>query len=122
MTVLPDPWWPQAVLAGILAVDAVMSIRPPAFIRVCLEGVGFPEDWWWTLVVIKLLAAAGLIAGISVAGIGVAANAGVICYFLAASAAHIRARFLKSEFWLNCLGMLALSTLALIVSYVVPGL
>ncbi|MFI9029615.1 DoxX family protein [Streptomyces sp. NPDC053560] len=99
-----------------------MSIRPPAFIRVCLEGVRFPEDWWWTLFVIKLLAAAGLIAGIYVPGVGVAANAGVICYFLAAAVAHIRARFLKSEFWLNCLGMLALSTLALIVSYVVPGL
>ncbi|MGG2460740.1 hypothetical protein ACO0M4_13135 [Streptomyces sp. RGM 3693] len=70
---------------------------------------------------IKLLAAAGLITGICVAGIGAAANAGVVCYFLAASVAHIRARFLTSEFWVNCLGLLALSTFALITSYV-PGL
>ncbi|WP_407547793.1 DoxX family protein [Streptomyces sp. Pv4-95] len=121
MTVTPDPWWPQAVLAGILVVDAAMSIRPPAFIRACLNGVKFPEDWWWTLIVIKLLAAAGLITGIYVAGIGVAANTGVICYFLAASVAHIRARFLTSEFWINCLGLLVLSTCALVVSYG-PGL
>lgn len=121
MTAIPDPWWPQAILAGVLAVDAAMSVRPPAFIRACLNGVKFPEDWWWTLIVIKLLAAAGLITGIYVAGIGVAANTGVICYFLAASFAHIRARFLRSEFWLNCLGLLALSTFALTVSYV-PGL
>ncbi|POX37488.1 hypothetical protein C3486_28240 [Streptomyces sp. Ru73] len=114
---MPDPWWPQALLAGVLVVDALMSVRPPAFIRGCLNGVGFPEDWWWTLVVIKLLAGAGLITGIFVAGIGAAANAGVICYFLAASAAHVRARFLQSEFWLNCLGLLALSTAALVVSY-----
>ncbi|MFF2812565.1 hypothetical protein ACFVT2_36440 [Streptomyces sp. NPDC058000] len=44
----------------------------------------FPEDWWWTLIVIELLAA-GLITGIHAAGIGAAANAGVIYYFLAAS-------------------------------------
>jgi hypothetical protein len=98
-----------------------MSVRPPAFIRACLHGVRFPQDWWWTLIVIKLIATAGLITGIYVAGIGVAANTGVICYFLAASFAHIRARFLESEFWLNCLGLLALSTFALMVSYV-PGL
>jgi hypothetical protein len=121
MTVTPGPWWPQALLAGVLALDAAMSVRPPAFIRTCLNGVKFPEDWWWALVVVKLLAAAGLITGIYVAGIGVAANTGVICYFLAASFAHIRAGFLKSEFWLNCLGMLALSAFALIVSYG-PGL
>ncbi|MFF0791667.1 DoxX family protein [Streptomyces spiralis] len=58
---------------------------------------------------IKFLAAAGLVTGIYVAGIGVAANAGVVCYFRAAAYAHVRARFPKPESWLNCLGLLALS-------------
>ncbi|MFI7006178.1 DoxX family protein [Streptomyces sp. NPDC050145] len=117
MNLSPDPWWPQAVLAGVLAADALISVRPPAFVRACLSGVGFPEDWWWSLVAIKLLAAAGLIVGLSYDGVGAAANAGVVCYFLAASYAHVRARFLRSEFWVNCLGMLALSLAALALSY-----
>ncbi|MFM9370997.1 DoxX family protein [Streptomyces sp. Da 82-17] len=121
MTLTADPWWPQAVLAAVLAGDAALSVRPPAFIRACLHGVGFPEDWWWSLIAVKLLAAAGLVAGIQAAGVGAAANAGVVCYFLAASYAHIRARFLKTEFWVNCLGMLALSLGALVVSYA-PGI
>ncbi|MZD04328.1 hypothetical protein GTW43_04420 [Streptomyces sp. SID5785] len=117
MTLSPDPWWPQAVLAAVLAGDALLSVRPPAFVRTCLHGVGFPEDWWWSLVVIKLLAAAGLVAGIFVDGVGAAAAAGVVCYFLAASYAHLRARFLRTEFWVNCLGMLALSLAASALSY-----
>jgi hypothetical protein len=124
MTITPDPWWPQAILAGVLALDAAISIRPPAFIRACLNGVKFPEDWWWTLIVIKVLATAGLITGIYVAGVGAAANTGVICYFLVASFAHIRAHFLKSEFWINCLGMLGLAMITLALSYAssIPGL
>ena len=43
---------------------------------------------------------------------------GVIAYFCAASAAHVRAHFLDSEFWINCLGMLALSTGVLILTLV----
>ncbi|QKW08128.1 DoxX family protein [Streptomyces sp. NA04227] len=117
MTVNPDPWWPQALLAAVILGDAALSLRPPGFIRGCLNGVGFPDDWWWTLVVIKVLAGAGLILGISSAGLGLAANAGVVVYFVVAAYAHIRARYMTSEFWINCLGMLGLSAGALVVSY-----
>ncbi|PYH01820.1 hypothetical protein CVV67_02835 [Arthrobacter stackebrandtii] len=115
---MPLLWWPGAVLAAVLLVDAALSIRPPRFIRDCLDGVRFPRDWWWTLVAIKLLAVAGLLAGIAVPGVGLAANVGVCAYFLAAAYAHIRAHFLRQEFWLNCLGMLALSVAALLVAYI----
>lgn len=117
MTALPLLWWPGAFLALVLLADAALSVRPPRFIRDCLDGVRFPRDWWWTLVVIKALAAAGLLAGIALAGVGLAANLGVIAYFVVAAAAHVRARFLKQEFWLNCLGMLALSFTVLALSY-----
>lgn len=113
----PDPAWPVVALAGLLSLDAVMSVRPPKFIRDCLNGVGFPGEWWWTLIVIKLLAAAGLIIGIWVPGIALAANAGVVAYFLCASAAHIRARFLGKEFWVNCLGFLTVSVLVLVFAF-----
>lgn len=116
---VPQIWWPSALLAVSLFSDAVLSIRPPGFIRKCLDGVHFPQDWWWTLVVIKLLATAGLVAGLKYPGVGVATNIAVIAYFSCAVYAHYRAQFLKQEFWLNCLGMLGLSTAVPIISYVV---
>ncbi|WP_423219048.1 hypothetical protein [Zhihengliuella halotolerans] len=63
-----------------------------------------------------MVATAGLIAGFWFPGVGIAANVGVIAYFVAASVAHVKARFLKSEFWINCLGMLALSATTLILT------
>ncbi|WP_053383977.1 DoxX family protein [Leucobacter celer] len=117
MILLPDPWWPQALLAAIVLGDALISLRPPAFIRDCLDGVGFPRDWWWTLIVIKLFAAAGLICGIWLPGVGFAANVGVVGYFVCAAASHVRARFLGTAFWINCLGMLVLAAGALLLSY-----
>lgn len=117
MPLIPDPWWVPAILALVLLGDAVMSLRPPAFIRDCLDGVGFPRDWWWTLIVVKLLAAAGLIAGIWIPGLALAATIGVIAYFVSAAAAHIRARFLGQAFWLNCLGMLVLSMAVLVIAF-----
>jgi hypothetical protein len=113
----PDPWWPQALLAAVLLGDALLSLRPPAFIRDCLDGVRFPRDWWWTLIVIKAIASIGLIVGIWVPGIGFAANIGAIAYFLCAAVAHLRARFFGTAFWLNCLGMLALCLICLALSF-----
>lgn len=117
MILIPDPWWLPAILAAALLFDVVASIRPPRFIRDCLDGVGFPRDWWWALIVIKTLAAVGLIVGIWVPGIAFAANVGVVVYFIAAVAARIRARFTGQSFWVNCLGMLALSVAVLIFSF-----
>lgn len=118
MELIPDPWWIPLVLAAALSFDVVASLRPPGFIRDCLDGVGFPRDWWWTLIVIKTLAVAGLVAGIWVPGVGLAANVGVVAYFLCAVAAHIRARFLGRAFWLNCLGLLVLALGTLVLGFI----
>lgn len=114
---VPDIWWLTALLALVLFADAVMSLRPPGFIQRCLDGVRLPRAWWWILVVIKLLAATGLVVGIKYPGVAFATNVAVIGYFVCAAYAHYRARFLKQEFWLNCLGMLALSVSVLVASY-----
>ncbi|WP_029088715.1 DoxX family protein [Brevibacterium album] len=103
------------LLTAALAGDAILSLRPPRFIRDCLEGVRFPADWWWVLIVVKLAGAAGLLTGLSVPGVGLAAAAGAVVYFLCAAAAHLRARFLGTAFWFNCLGMLALSLATTVV-------
>ncbi|MBC7299599.1 MAG: DoxX family protein [Nocardia sp.] len=114
----PELWWLPALLALSLFADALMSVRPPMFIQQCLDGVGFPRDWWWTLIAIKLAATAGLLVGLNYPGVGFATAVGVIAYFVCAAYAHYRARFLGYEFWINCLGMLALSVAAAL-SYVV---
>ena len=119
MRLIPDPKWLDIVLAAFLLLDVVMSISPPKFIRDCLNGVNFPEEWWWTLLVIKSAAVAGLVVGLKVRGVGPTANAGVIIYFLAASYAHIRARFLGQEFWMNCLGMLGTAIVVFVFAYLV---
>lgn len=117
MTLIPDPDWPQLLLVGLLALDVALSLRPARFIRTCLNGVAFPEDYWWALIAIKSLAITGLLAGIWHEGIGLAANVGVIAYFLAAVVAHFRARFLGFELWINCLGFLGAAIGALVLSY-----
>lgn len=114
----PDPVWPVIVLAVFVGSDALMSIRPPKFIVDCLNGVGFPLEWGWALVWVKTVAVAGLIVGIWQPGVGVAAVAGIIAYFVAASVAHLRSGFMNSTFWVNCLGMLALSIAVLLYSFV----
>ncbi|WP_114855443.1 DoxX family protein [Brachybacterium sp. YJGR34] len=119
LILLPELWWPTILLAAVLVGDAALSLRPPGFIRDCLDGVRFPREWWWTLIVIKLVAAAGLVVGLWVPGIAAAATTGVVAYFVCAAAAHLRARFLGVSFWVNCLGMLALSVAVLLSTLLV---
>lgn len=106
------------LLAAILAGDALMSINPPKFISRCLSGVNFPKDWWWALIGVKALAAAGLVAGAAIgdASVTTTVSVGVLGYFIFAIIAHMKARFLKQEFWVNCLGMTALSAAVLAVN------
>jgi hypothetical protein len=56
----------------------------PKFIRDCLNGVNFPSDWWWILVVIKTLA----VVGIWMPGVAVTTNVAVVAYFCSAAAAR----------------------------------
>jgi len=114
---VPNAPWLTVVLALALLSDAIMSIKPPKFIQQCLDGVRFPRDWWWALIVIKFAATAGLLLGLEYPGVAFCTNVAVIAYFLAACAAHFRARFLRNEFWINCLGMLGLAVATLFVGY-----
>lgn len=117
MTILPDPVWPVVVLAVVVFGDGLLTFRPPRTIAVCLDGVGFPRDWWWVLAVVKFLAAAGLVAGLWIPGLGVAASVGLVVYFLCAAAAHLRAHYIGRDFWLNCLGMLVVCLAVLIFCF-----
>src|SRR5699024_2449593 len=94
------------VLAVVVFGDGLLTFRPPRTIAACLDGVGFPRDWWWVLAVVKFLAAAGRVAGLWIPGVGAAASGWLVGYFRGAAAAHLRADFLGRALCRNCLGML----------------
>lgn len=106
------------ILAVVLAGDALMSIKPPKFISRCLNGVNFPQDWWWALIGIKILAAVGLVVGAAShnASITTTVSVVVLSYFVFAIIAHVKANFLGQEFWVNCLGMTVFSAIVLVLN------
>jgi putative membrane protein len=113
MIITADPWWPAVILAAALLTDAVLMIRPPKFIRECLDGVNFPREWAWTLIVIKFLGTAGLIAGIWLPGVAFATSVAVVVYFLCGVAAHFKANNARGQAFGTCLFMLALGIFTL---------
>ncbi|MGV9880066.1 DoxX family protein [Streptomyces sp. NPDC003006] len=79
-----------AVLANVFA--AVMDyVRHPAVLA-NMDRVDVPRPWLFPLAHAKLAGAAGLLAGLAVPLIGVAAGAGLVLFFTGAVLTHLRAR------------------------------
>ena len=57
-----------------------------------LERYGVPRSWWNWLAFAKSAGALGLVVGLFIPPIGVAAAVGLILYFLGAAATTVRAR------------------------------
>jgi hypothetical protein len=81
----------SAVLAALLVLTAARKLSHRDDVVASYARVGVPEARLNQLAMILLLGAAGLIIGIVWAPIGVAAAIGLVAYFVAAVAAHIRA-------------------------------
>lgn len=109
--------WPVVILAAISFVDALLCLRPVAFIAQCFEDVGFPRQWWWVMAPLKFAAAAGLVAGIWVPYLGAATVSALVLYFVIAIAMHIRARDLGRNLFVNATGMLVLCVFTQVVSF-----
>ena len=81
----------SVLLAAFLALSAFLKLaRREPFVQGYLR-VGVPEDKLNYLAYVLLAGAVGLIAGLWWAPLAVAATIGVICYFVAAVVAHLRA-------------------------------
>jgi len=79
------------VLASLLAYAAIRKLsHRPAVVESYLRA-GVPEEWLDRLAIILLAGAAGLLAGLLWAPIGVAAAAALIAYFTVAITFHVRA-------------------------------
>jgi hypothetical protein len=82
----------SSLLAAVLAFSAIRKLSHRPEVVATYARVGVPEASLDHLAMILLAGAAGLVAGIFWAPIGLAAAAGVVLYFLLAIAAHLRAR------------------------------
>ncbi|MEV6275308.1 DoxX family protein [Nocardia sp. NPDC051832] len=76
--------------------SAVSLLRRAAFVVEPLVEYGVPETWWTPLGVAKALGSIGLIAGLFVPAIGVAAAIALILYFAGAVITVLRARSYKT--------------------------
>jgi hypothetical protein len=97
-----------AALAVLLAVSATLSlVRFPPVVE-NIAKLDLPESLLTVIGIAKALAAVGLVVGLAVPAVGVAAAAGTVLFFLLAVGAHLRARD-----W-NVVPPLVLGTVALV--------
>jgi hypothetical protein len=79
------------VLAAMLIASAVMKFIKQKQVVAGITGLGVPLNWFPFLGAAELAGAVGLIAGLAVAPLGLAAATGVIVYFIGAVVTHLRA-------------------------------
>jgi len=80
------------IAAGANIFSATLDFIRFKQILVNMAKVGVPESWITMLGTLKVAGAVGLLVGIGVPSIGVAAAIGLILFFIAAITTHLRAR------------------------------
>lgn len=78
------------ILTLMLAGSSFLDITRETKLVDSLTGLGVPYEWIPALGAIKLVGIAGLLVGLFVPAIGIAAAIGLILYFAGAVAAHLR--------------------------------
>lgn len=84
-----------------------------AFVVDPLKHYGVPESWWNPLALAKGAGALGLLVGMAIPAVGVAAAIGVILYFLGAVVTTLRARSYNTTLYPVLYLLPAAATLAL---------
>lgn len=85
-----DPAWPAVALAVIHLLDGLACVGPIEPIRQALDRVECPPRIRRLLPPIKFAAAAGLVAGLWLPGLGLVTCLALVVYFLLAIASHLR--------------------------------
>jgi DoxX-like family len=80
------------VAAGANAFSATLDFIRFKQILINMARVGVPESWLTVLGILKAVGALGLLVGIGVPLIGIAAAAGLVLFFIGAIVAHLRGR------------------------------
>jgi hypothetical protein len=79
------------VLGCVTALSGVMKLRGEPRVVEPIVALGVPRSWFPLLGAALLAGAAGVLIGIAVGPLGVAAAAGLTTYFVGAELAHLRA-------------------------------
>nr|WP_234321060.1 DoxX family protein [Streptomyces katrae] len=80
------------LLALVLAASAAFSLQRNEAIVASMRKVQVPDSWLPRLAALKAAGAAGLVAGLWVTPLGVAAAVGVTLYFIGAVISHLRVK------------------------------
>jgi hypothetical protein len=78
------------IAAAWIGFSAFSLLTHKAFVVDNLEDYGVPKTWWPWLGTVKGLGALGLLVGLAVPAIGVAASVGLVAYFIGAVIAIMR--------------------------------
>lgn len=81
----------SGVLALVVAGSALGKLTRQPMVVDMLTGLGVPSTWLARLAAAELAGGIGLMVGLAVAPVGMAAATGLIVYFLGAVATHVRA-------------------------------
>jgi hypothetical protein len=106
------------IVAAIFTVMLGMSARmklahDPLAVEVISEVVGVPLRFFPVLALLEVAGAVGLLGGIALKPLGVAAGTGLVAYFVGAITSHLRMRDLVPGHIGPPVMMLAISTAAL---------
>jgi hypothetical protein len=92
---------------------AVVDFRRPQWVVDNITKWGGSDSWLFTLGALKAVGALGLLVGIGVPLIGMAAGAGLILFFVGAIAVVMRAAWYSHLPWPSTYLLLAIGSLAL---------
>jgi DoxX-like family len=98
--------------AGVAVADYI----PAEFVLANSAEVGVPRSWLPMLGTLKLAGAVGLVAGLVVPAIGIAAAAGLVLFFIGAIVTHIRAGVLYNIAFPGTYLLLATASLILLAA------
>jgi hypothetical protein len=84
------------LFAAMVAMSGVAKLRQNERIVAGIHGVvGVPMSWFPVLAAAELAGAVGLLAGIALPALGIAAATGLVLYFVGAVIGHVRVGDLK---------------------------
>ena len=100
------------LVAAAMMFSAVLDFARFPQIAVNMGRAGVPQTWMMPLGVLKAAGAIGLLVGIVVPAIGIAAAAGLVLFFVGAVITHVRGHFYEFTLPISFLA-LAVAALAL---------
>ena len=101
----------------MLTMSARMKyVRDQRAVELIGDVVGVPVRYFPVLATLEIVGATGLLIGIAVKPLGVAAAAGLVVYFVGATASHIRVHDLGSDHIFPAILLLVVSIAALVLA------